>query len=353
MVGDMVLPADDRGEHRGDLLLTCERMLLWPRVAAGAGVALLGLLVRSVSPAAMELVGGWMAATSFVAWVQLARPGDSRKIAAGTTAADLLASLAVLGALGATPDGTGVVLFPLLGFELVLEGGLWGVGGAVGGVAAAIAVRMGIRVIGFGLPPRPGALLLMSAATVVLAALALTLRAAEQRHRELERELSELLGAASVVYDHGAPGAPAAVDEMVRLRPAGAGAGAVGPGGAAGEAGPPPSAPPGGGAGALAAAVGVSLTRREREVLVLLAAGVADAEVARRLGLSQGTVRVHVSNAMRKLNATDREQALRAAGLELIPPADADAQERRDVDDTTTRRSLDSGGEPERPAQGA
>ncbi|MDA8393487.1 MAG: helix-turn-helix transcriptional regulator [Actinomycetota bacterium] len=72
------------------------------------------------------------------------------------------------------------------------------------------------------------------------------------------------------------------------------------------------------------------LTRREREVLVLLAAGLTDGEVARTLGLSRGTVRVHVSNAMRKLRATDREEALVAAGLALTGGEDlSDATKRR------------------------
>ena len=60
------------------------------------------------------------------------------------------------------------------------------------------------------------------------------------------------------------------------------------------------------------------LTAREAEVLDLIAQGWKNAEIARRLYLSQKTVRNHVSNIFLKLQVADRAQAIvkaREAGL--------------------------------------
>jgi NarL family two-component system response regulator LiaR len=55
--------------------------------------------------------------------------------------------------------------------------------------------------------------------------------------------------------------------------------------------------------------VGRDLTPREREVLALLAAGMSNNDIARRLVLSVGTVRLHVSNILAKLGAPNRTTA--------------------------------------------
>lgn len=55
--------------------------------------------------------------------------------------------------------------------------------------------------------------------------------------------------------------------------------------------------------------VGGDLTPREREVLKLLAAGLSNKEIAERLYLSGGTVRLHVSNILGKLGAPNRTSA--------------------------------------------
>jgi NarL family two-component system response regulator LiaR len=55
--------------------------------------------------------------------------------------------------------------------------------------------------------------------------------------------------------------------------------------------------------------VGADLTPREREVLALLASGLSNHEIADRLVLSIGTVRLHVSNILTKLNAPNRTSA--------------------------------------------
>jgi NarL family two-component system response regulator LiaR len=57
------------------------------------------------------------------------------------------------------------------------------------------------------------------------------------------------------------------------------------------------------------ATVGVDLTVREREVLGLLAAGLSNKEIADELTLSVGTVRLHVSNILTKLDAPNRTSA--------------------------------------------
>ena len=55
--------------------------------------------------------------------------------------------------------------------------------------------------------------------------------------------------------------------------------------------------------------VGDDLTPREREVLALLAGGLSNKEMAERLTLSVGTVRLHVSNILAKLGAPNRTTA--------------------------------------------
>ncbi|MFD2093887.1 response regulator [Blastococcus deserti] len=60
------------------------------------------------------------------------------------------------------------------------------------------------------------------------------------------------------------------------------------------------------------------LTGRERDVLELLAAGLRTSQIARRLTLSEKTVRNHVSAVLTKLQVPDREAAVaraRAAGM--------------------------------------
>jgi DNA-binding CsgD family transcriptional regulator len=55
------------------------------------------------------------------------------------------------------------------------------------------------------------------------------------------------------------------------------------------------------------------LTRREREVLGLLAGGMSGAQIAAQLFLSPETVRTHIRNAMGKLGASTRSQAVALA----------------------------------------
>jgi len=61
-----------------------------------------------------------------------------------------------------------------------------------------------------------------------------------------------------------------------------------------------------------------TLTKREREVLRLLADGMRNEEVGQRLSISPLTVRTHVKNAMTKLEADTRTQAVARALRESL-----------------------------------
>lgn len=66
-------------------------------------------------------------------------------------------------------------------------------------------------------------------------------------------------------------------------------------------------------AGSEASARLTVLTQREREILRLLADGMRNEEVGRHLHLSPHTIRTHVTNAMEKLEADTRTQAVATA----------------------------------------
>jgi DNA-binding NarL/FixJ family response regulator len=56
-----------------------------------------------------------------------------------------------------------------------------------------------------------------------------------------------------------------------------------------------------------------ALTPREVEVLTLVATGLANKEIASKLGTADGTVKIHVQNILSKLNASDRTHAVTIA----------------------------------------
>ncbi|MCK1819244.1 response regulator transcription factor [Streptomyces sp. XM83C] len=74
---------------------------------------------------------------------------------------------------------------------------------------------------------------------------------------------------------------------------------------------PAPSEPPDG------------LTAREQEVLVLIAEGLSNAQIARRLHVSVATVKTHINNLFAKTGIKDRAQAVRYAYAKGLarPPA--------------------------------
>lgn len=65
--------------------------------------------------------------------------------------------------------------------------------------------------------------------------------------------------------------------------------------------------------------IGKDLTARECEVLQALGEGLTNAEVARRLTISESTARFHISNVYMKLGVGNRTEAVRLAlRLKLI-----------------------------------
>ncbi|HEY7199072.1 MAG TPA: response regulator transcription factor, partial [Candidatus Dormibacteraeota bacterium] len=68
------------------------------------------------------------------------------------------------------------------------------------------------------------------------------------------------------------------------------------------------------------------LTEREGEVLRLLARGLANKEIGRDLGISEDTVKTHVSRILAKLGAQSRTQAvLHAMRAGLVEAGGTDA----------------------------
>ncbi|MFJ8040270.1 LuxR C-terminal-related transcriptional regulator [Kitasatospora sp. NPDC096147] len=77
------------------------------------------------------------------------------------------------------------------------------------------------------------------------------------------------------------------------------------------------------------AADGPSLSGREAELLTLVALALSNRQIALRLGISEGTVKRHLSNIFAKLEAVSRLDAVnKAASLRLIDPAPAPARTR-------------------------
>jgi ATP/maltotriose-dependent transcriptional regulator MalT len=64
----------------------------------------------------------------------------------------------------------------------------------------------------------------------------------------------------------------------------------------------------------------IGLSKREYEVLLEMASGYSNKEIAARLFVSESTIKTHVSNVLLKLDAKRRTQAIqRAKELYILP----------------------------------
>ena len=52
------------------------------------------------------------------------------------------------------------------------------------------------------------------------------------------------------------------------------------------------------------------MTARETEILMLLAEGLSNKEIAQRANISAGTVRIHLGNMFKKLHVRSRTEAV-------------------------------------------
>jgi DNA-binding CsgD family transcriptional regulator len=62
-----------------------------------------------------------------------------------------------------------------------------------------------------------------------------------------------------------------------------------------------------------------ALTPRQHELLALVAAGRTNGQIARRLGISEGTVRTHMENIFQRLQVTSRAAAVVRAFPDGVP----------------------------------
>ena len=83
----------------------------------------------------------------------------------------------------------------------------------------------------------------------------------------------------------------------------------------------------------------MDLTAREREVLALVVEGLANKQIARRLGISEKTVKGHLTNLFQRIGVADRTQAalwaerngiLRGSWSRDLSPVEAGAAPRHD-----------------------
>ena len=65
-----------------------------------------------------------------------------------------------------------------------------------------------------------------------------------------------------------------------------------------------------------------TLSPREMELLLLVRDGLANKQIARRLGISEHTVKAHLTRIFQRLGVSDRTQAAVWASRHLTPPAD-------------------------------
>ncbi|MHB8295323.1 MAG: helix-turn-helix transcriptional regulator [Acidimicrobiales bacterium] len=325
-------------------LATSELLLIVPRALIGAGVAVMAILVPSIWPPGVVVAGIWFTAVSGIAWrrvVGLSRlaaadgwsgtgPATTvgsltgvgedagsvlRRLATLAALADGIGCVAVLGLLGTTPTSPGLVLFPLLAFEVTLKYGRRGALVGAAAIAGGLASRVAMRVLGYGLPPRYNLILLVLVASGTFLALGLTVRSKDRARigaiEEKERIAASLRATVmELLANAGRDPDPLEFAGLETLLDAACRAPEVGP-----ELGR-----------RLAATLSpesdsLALSKRETEVMELMADGLSDRQIASRLYLSPGTVRVHTSNAVKKLCVANRKEAVEAFGRRRKAPS--------------------------------
>ena len=65
------------------------------------------------------------------------------------------------------------------------------------------------------------------------------------------------------------------------------------------------------------------LTKREQQVAALIPLGITNAQIARRLRISEQTAKFHVCNVLDKLEVRNRTEAAAKIGALVIPKAPA------------------------------
>ncbi len=282
-----------------------ERMLVLPRAVIAVAVATGALFLDGVSTALVLVCAAVLLGTAVLAAVRLSR-GD-RGVFVWTSVADATACSAFLVITMPAPAAPGALLFPLLAFELGLKHGQRGSATAVLLLSLAIGLRASERSAATGQEPRVWLIGLLVFATGAFIWIAGTVRRLLLARVAAERNRAQLAGllrqtVAAVLVEAGIPEHdqdhrslltlvdqaaehPEVMREVNRRIAA-----SVSPrnGGTADSV----------------------LSPRELEVLELLASGLEDREVADRLFVSRGTVRVHVSHIVHKLHVGDRSEAV-------------------------------------------
>lgn len=298
-----------------------ERMLVRPRLALGAVAVVLALLVPPEGRADLVAAGLWLAATS-AASIWLAHPSlphGARRTgrrspltwihATSPTLAltsDVLVAGFLFTTLGSGPYFPVAFVLPLLAFELTLKLGRRGTVTAAVATVVALAAKATFRFASYGLTPRYDLALLVMTGAAAFLGVGISLRSREQQRlgAVLEKEQIAASLRATVMELLAAAGKDADVWEGAQLSSL------------LDAACQTPDVAP-----ELAAHLARQLSDqadpfkpspRETEVLALLETGMTDRQIAEQLFLSPGTVRVHISNASRKLRASNRAEAVEA-----------------------------------------
>lgn len=283
--------------------------MVLPRAVVAVFVVGLAHLGRPHSPFAVFAVAVWLGGTSVLS-VAACAGGESRGSARArrrslwALGADAAAVGALAVLLGAGPSGPALVLLPLLGLEIAFKTGPKGATAAAAAFTGVLALRVGLRTAAFGLSPRYGFMALLAAACAAFMAAGTGLYAKDRDRAGAlaERDrIASLLRATVMELSSRAGRDPDSLEaaELSTLLDEACATASVGT-----EL-----------SKVLAQALSndadpKALSPREQEVLDLLGSGMSDREIADALYLSPGTIRVHVSNSLKKLGVSCRADAL-------------------------------------------